>query len=488
MRKPYSNQLRFDCLPIEQVTLDFECRDEIVPVLASLQHLYSQKALRDQITQLIAADVNETTRADIGREGLSYWQILVLGVVRLGCNLDYDKLQDLCGNHRSLRGVLNVGDWDGTSFDWRRIRDTLGLLKPATLEKVNELLVTHGQNLHGDAKRQVRADSFVVETNIHYPTESSLIWDGIRKLLPVSRKLGESLDQPGWRQTSHQLKKTKRQVREIARLAASDSPKVKAKVYPAYGVLLSFVGVLLDRVRALKKAAEEEATLSPTQQKWLDQINRWYDPTSKVVDTAFRRTQLLETVSNEDKVFSIFETHTQLYRRGKAGEPNQFGRQVMVYEDAAGFISHYYLMGRQELDSDVVVEQTRIAQAKHGGEIEEASFDRGYFSADNQTGLESIVDNPCLPPRHRNQYAKWLADASTRLIEARNRHSGIESAIGAFQNGNGMKRCRDRSEEGLQRYLGLAVLGRNLHVLGKLLITQANAKSEAARSKRKKAG
>ena len=82
MRKSYSDQLRFDCLPIEQVTLDFECRDEIVPVLASLQHLYSQKALRDQITQLIAADVNETTRADIGREGLSYWQILVLGVVR----------------------------------------------------------------------------------------------------------------------------------------------------------------------------------------------------------------------------------------------------------------------------------------------------------------------------------------------------------------------------------------------------------------------
>jgi len=487
MRKSYSNQLRFDCLPIEQVTLDFECRDEIVPVLASLQYLYSQKALRDQVIRLIAADVNETTRADIGREGLSYWQILVLGVVRLGCNLDYDKLQDLCGNHRSLRGVLNVGDWDCTSFDWRRIRDTLCLLKPATLEKVNELVVTHGQNLHGDAKRQVRADSFVVETNIHYPTESSLIWDGVRKLLPVSRKLGESLEQPGWRQTSHHLKKTKRQVREIARLSASDSPKVKAEVYPAYGVLLSLVGVLLDRVRALKKAAEE-TTLSPTQQKWLDQINRWYHPTSKVVDTAFRRTQLRETVPNEDKVFSIFETHTQLYRRGKAGEPNQFGRLVMVYEDAAGFISHYYLMGRQELDSDVALEQTKIAQAKHGGEIEEASFDRGYFSEDNRTGLEAIVDNPCLPPRHRNQYSKWLADASTRLMETRNRHSGIESAIGAFQRGNGMKRCRDRSEEGLQRYLGLAVLGRNLHVLGKLLITQASAKSEAARSKRKKAG
>ena len=487
MRKAYSDQLRFDCLPIEQVTLNFECRDEIVPVLVALQHLYCQQELRDHVTQLIAADVNETTRTDIGREGLSYWQILVLGVVRLGCNLNYDKLQDLCENHRSLRGILNVGDWDQTSFDWRRIRDTLCLLKPATLEKINELVVTHGQRLHGDARGQVRADSFVAETNIHYPTESSLIWDGIRKLLPVSRKLADSLGQEGWRQTFHHLKKTKRQVREIARLSASDSPQVKSGVYPAYGVLLTHVGLLLDRVRALKKAAGK-ATLSDTQSKWLDKLNRWYEPTSRVVDTAFRRTQLLETVPNEDKIFSIFETHTQLYRRGKAGEPNQFGRLVMIFEDAAGFISHYYLMGRQELDSDVVVEQTKIAQTKHGGEIEEASFDRGYFSDDNQTELKAIVDHPCLPPRHRNRYAKWLADASTRLLEARNRHSGIESAIGAFQSGNGMKRCRDRTEEGLQRYLGLAVLGRNLHVLGKLLIAQANAKSEAARTKRKKAG
>lgn len=92
MRKAYSNQLRFDCQPIEQVALNLECRDEIVPVLAALQHVYLQNELRDQVTGLVARDVNETTRADTGREGLSYWQILVLGIVRLGCNLNYDKL------------------------------------------------------------------------------------------------------------------------------------------------------------------------------------------------------------------------------------------------------------------------------------------------------------------------------------------------------------------------------------------------------------
>jgi len=160
----------------------------------------------------------------------------------------------------------------------------------------------------------------------------------------------------------------------------------------------------------------------------------------------------------------------------------------MIYEDNAGFISHYHLMARNELDADVVVEQTKIAQEKHGGEIEDASFDRGYFSQENQNDLESIVSHPCLPPRHRNAYATWLKEASVRIHRSRKHHSGIESAIGALQSGNGMKRCRDRTEKGLERYLGWAVLGRNVHVLGKLLIAQANAESEAATTKRKKAG
>ena len=483
MRKSFSSQLRMDCLPIKEVALNFECRHEIIPLLAGLQHLYSELLLREQLTGLIAKDINSDTRTDIGREGFNYWQIAVLGVVRMGCNLNYDELQDLCENHRALRGILGVGDWDNTRFSWQRIRDTLVLVQPSTLEAINQLIVQHGQRLHGAAQQAVRADSFVVDTNIHYPTESSLIWDGMRKLLPVSGKLAKSLGLTDWRQRLHQLKQIKQQVREIARLSASESPTVIAQIYPAYGELLKRVGTLLDRVRSLQKTAQT-GPLNQLQDKWFRQVNHWYSLTSQVVDTAFRRTQLGEKVSNEDKLFSLFEPHTQLYRRGKAGEPNQFGRMAMVYEDAAGFISHYYLMGRDERDSQVAVEQTRIAQRKHEGQIQDASFDRGYYSPDNQTQLAAIVAHVCLPPRHRNQYSQWLKDASQRLHESRKRHSGIESAIGALQSGNGLSRCRDRGEEGLARYLGLAVLGRNIQVLGKLLIARAQAKSAAARSKR----
>ena len=126
MRKAYETQGRLDCQSIEQLRLNLDCRDEIVPILEALKHVFLQTDLRNRLCRLVAHDVNQSTRVDVGREGFDYWQILVLAIVRLGCNLNYDKLQDLCENHRALRCLLRVGDWDeDTSFRSRRIRDTL---------------------------------------------------------------------------------------------------------------------------------------------------------------------------------------------------------------------------------------------------------------------------------------------------------------------------------------------------------------------------
>jgi hypothetical protein len=217
------------------------------------------------------------------------------------------------------------------------------------------------------------------------------------------------------------------------------------------------------------------------------ELAHWIKLTTQVCDTAYRRVILGETVPNSEKLFSLFEPHTQLYRRGKAGEPNQFGRLVLVFEDGAGFLSHYHLMDRDALDADVVVEETREAQKKHQGRIETASFDRGFYSAENEAQLSEIVNESCLAPRHPGQFAERLAHGSVEFHRLRQRHPGIESAIGALQSGNGLKRCRDHSELGLERYLGLAILGRNIHTLGKLLIAKRQAQSAAAFSKRKTA-
>lgn len=484
MRKAYETQGRLDCQTIDELRLNLNCRDEIVPILEALKHVFGQKDLRDQLCRLIADDINRTTRDDTGREGFGYWQILVLAIVRLGCDLNYDKLQDLCENHRALRCLLGEGDWDESSrFGSRRIRDTLALLDPKTIATINQLIVEYGQDVHGDARSTVRADSFVVETNIHYPTESSLIADGMRKIIPLCVKLSALINASGWRQAKHLLKQVKHQAREIARISASKSPRVLATLPAAYGELLRRAADVLDRVKVLQIQAQSH--LSDLQVVGLNtKLDHWQSLTRQVCNTAYRRNILKETVPNSDKLFSLFEPHTQLYRRGKAGQPNQFGRQVLVYEDAAGFISHYCLMERDVTDADVVVEQTRIAQRRHRDEIEDASFDRGFFSDDNKEALSKILAYPCLPPRHRNAYSEFLQTATVRVKQSRQRHSGIESAIGALQSGNGMARCRDRSEVGLDRYLGLAILGRNMQTLGKLLIARANENAAAGLSDR----
>ena len=144
MRHGRDPQLRLDCPPIEAVPLTTNCRDKIIPILRALQHVYGDQQLRGEILGLVGKDVNGSTSPKHGRPGLDYWPIVVLAGVRLGCNLDYDKLQNLAEEHRTLRRIMGIGEWqddEAGAFDWRRIRDNLTQLPPETLEKLNQRIV-----------------------------------------------------------------------------------------------------------------------------------------------------------------------------------------------------------------------------------------------------------------------------------------------------------------------------------------------------------
>lgn len=485
MRKAYSTQQRFDCETVEDVRLNLNCRDEIIPILRALQQVYSQPQLRDEILDLVAQDVNNGSRTDRGREGLDYWQILVLASVRLGCNLDYDKLQDLAEQHRALRQIMGIGDWDeDINFSWRRIRDNVSLVKWETIEKISHLIVSEGHRLEPDAVKKVRVDSFVVETNIHYPTESSLIVDGTRKVIELCVLLSATFGSDGWRQADHLLKKVKQTARQISRISSRKGKNYKKRLKQQYRKLLRRTEKILSRARELCETLETLPSLDFASVSQLAELKVFIDRTEQVRDTARRRVLEGEQVPNEDKLFSIFEPQTQLYKRGKAGKPLQFGRLVLVCEDGAGFISHHHVMPRDAQDQDVVVTETQKLQDRLEGRIEEASFDRGFHSPENQEKLSEIIKHPCLPKPGSKQSAEQLAQATVNFHKARRRHPGIESAIGALQSGNGLKRCRDAKELGFERYVALGILGRNLHTLGKLLIAQEDASAQAAYSKR----
>ena len=486
MRRPISEQTRLDSQAIPNVRLNLNCRDEIVPILAGLQHIYSQPQLRDEILNLVARDVNEDSRNDRGREGLNYWHITVLASVRLGCDLDYDKLQDLAEQHRALRQIMGIGDWqECIDFNARRIGDNIRLLKSQTVEAISHRIVDEAYRMVPDAVKKQRVDSFVVETDIHYPTESSLIVDGVRKIIELCVKLYQGYDIVGWRQHEHLLKKVKQINRQITRISARKGANYKHRMELQYRKLLGRANGILERATETCESLENEYELDFIAIAHIAEIKRFMGLTQQVCDTARRRVlEGEDDVPNEDKLFSVFETHTQLYRRGKAGQPNQFGRLVLVCEDAAGFISHHYVMPREVQDQDVAVEQTRIMQERLQKRVEEISFDRGFHSPANQTGLAEIVNDVCLPKPGSKQSVEQLELASVKFHQAKQRHPGIESAIGALQSGNGLVRCRDVGEVGFERYVALAVLGRNIHALGKLIISQQNPNAAAAISHR----
>jgi hypothetical protein len=417
---------------------------------------------------------------------MEYWHICVLAAVRLGCNFTFDQLQDLAENHRKLRGIMGVGDCDDRPFKWRTIRNNIRLLRPETIARINQAIVSAGHTFDPTAIEKVRADSFVMETNIHYPTESSLLYDGLRKIIPQCVRLAEAHGMNGWRQYAHLLKKSKRLNRDINRIATKKGPRYKKRLQPLYRELLQKVAILTQRARDLCLLTGQQ----------LPEIADLFGPntlqalivrTERVADTTRRRIIHGETVANSDKLFSIFEPHTQLYKRGKAGQPMQFGRQVLVFEDAAGFVVRAVLMKRDEGDKQVAVRETKALQNDFQNSVKRLSFDRGFHSPDNQRELSELVDHLCLPKTGVKQSAVQLAGADDEFRSAQQNHSGVESMIGALQSGNAMKRCRDRSEIGFERYMQLGILGRNLHTLGRMLIARENKNAAAAHSRRKAA-
>jgi hypothetical protein len=482
---------RLDCLPINIVPLNLNCRDEIIPILRALQHLYGDDPSRRELLRLVGKDVNHKTSRKLGRRGMNYWEITVLAATRLGCNLDYDKLQDLAENHRRLRQIMGIGDWqeEEVDFDWRRIEGNVLKLRPATLQKLNDLVVRAGHVLEPQAIASVRGDTFVVETNIHYPTESSLIGDGLRKVVTLAARLAAAQGLPGWRQHQHWLKKLKKQVWGVSRASRVKTQAGQARLRAGYQELIQQAEALLQRGRqlaALLQAPENLSLLDPTCGVGTQELLHYVELTAQVCATARRRVLLGETVPNADKIFSIFEPHTELIQRGKQPNPIQFGHNTLVIEDAVGFVVWYEVLGKGVLDQDRAVPVVRELQKRFGGKIESASFDRSFHTPQNQKDLAAIVRTPCIVSKGQEQGRQQQQQGTVAFREARQRHSGIESAIGALQAGNGLKRCRDRSEPGYERYVGLGILGRNLQTLGKLLLSGDQADCQAAKSKRKR--
>lgn len=493
MRSVINPQLMLDGVDIGAIFLDPKSRDDIPQLLRGLQHVYTEPALRERVFAILQEVIPERVtgqgKADsgTGRPGMEQWRILVLGVVRLGLNADYDRIQELANQHSTLRQMLGHGDWtDKAQYKLQTLKDNLRLFTPEILDRINQEVVGAGHVLVKQSPAEglaVRCDSFVVETHVHYPTDINLLWDAMRKTIEIAAEQASTYGLTEWRQSAYnlrQLKKLYRQAQKLKHSSSKDEAKrqdKQAATREAHRVYLEQAQRYLDRALGTRDRLAEVVLFEGL----LGELDEFMAHAARQIDQVRRRVLQGQSIAHEEKVFSLFQPHTEWISKGKAGVPVELGLRTCVVEDQHRFILHHQVMEGITDDAIAVpiVEETK----RRFGTVRSVSMDKGFHSAGNRSGLEQIVDVVVLPRKGRLTAVDRARENAPEFVELRHQHSAVESAINALES-HGLDVCPDHGIVGFKRYVAIAVLARNIQRLGAILRQQ---ESERIRGPYKKA-
>ena len=488
MRKVIDLQMEFWKKDIADIEFDLKSRDEIPKLLMGLQFIYRTAHIREKVFNVLKQIVPKQSH-DTGRPGMDLWKILVLGTLRLNCNWDYDKVQEMANNHHKLRQMLGHGKKDSaSSYPLQTIKDNICLLTPSILDEINQIVVTAGHDvisIKKDQKLRGSCDSFIVETDVHYPTDTNLLFDATRKMISLIAIICSEIGVTTWRQSHNNILKVKRLLRGIQRLKRSTS-KDEAQKRKREQFIVSehqnyitvcqgFVSKTKETIRILRGLG----ILSVAQDLRLDAVEQYIAHAQRQIDQIRRRVVLNEKIPHAEKVFSIFEPHTEWISKGKAGVPQELGLSVCVLKDQYGFILHHYVLERQS-DNQLAVSMAQGAKDRFENLVA-CSYDKGFYSPENRKQLSDILDVVVLPKKGRLSAQDKEIEQSAEFILSRRKHSAVESCINALEN-HGLDRCLDHGLHGFKRYVALSVLARNIQILGHLI-----QQKELTRQKRKKA-
>jgi hypothetical protein len=491
MRQIIDPQLKFGEQDISRIVLDARSRDDIPRILRALQYIYVTPEVRAQVFAILAevlprsADGQSAVNPETGRPGMAQWKILVLGVLRLGLNADYDRIQELANQHATIRQMLGHGGWaDDTRYSLQTLKDNLHLFTPEILDRINQVVVAAGQALvkkSPDEALNVRADSFVVETDVHYPTDTNLLLDAIRKVIGTCAQLCAEQNLSDWRQAAYNqrcFKQAYRRTQQTKRSRAKSADKRaarEAEIEAAYRDYLDQAEAFLRRAQVTRSKLLIGCQVPAV---CLAPLDDWVAHAERQIDQIRRRVLCGECIPHHEKVFSIFETHTEWISKGKAGVPVELGLRVAIVEDQYRFILHHQVM-EKITDDQVAIDLIDGTRARFPA-LHSISLDKGFHSKANQTHLADVVPMPVLPKKGKCNQAEAAREGAPEFIRLRRRHSAVESAINALE-AHGLDRCPDHGIDGFKRYVALAVLGRNLHRLGAILLAQDVAPEERRR-------
>jgi hypothetical protein len=463
-------------VPIESIRIRAKSRDDIPALLRGLQHLYVEPDLRTEVFTLLAQHVAPDRAHDNGRPGMMLWRILVLAVLKQGLDCDYDRLAELANEHGTLRLMLQHVPEDKTEYEVRTLKNNVDLLTPAVLAQVNDIVTREGLAVAGKspgAALAARVDAFIVESNVHHPTDLSLLWDATRAALRDTATVARKAKLPGWRQVGHWQRQLRTAFNRVSRQRQWSTRPAAVKTY------LRLSAELTHRIEQTVATLQAHATpRDPTVAAALTRIAQWVDDAARLRDQIERRVLQEERIPHAEKLFSVFERYTRWNAKGKAGRPVELGVPLTMLEDASGFVLAWQLQW-QGGDVDTAVPVVQAAQTAHPT-LASCSFDRGFHSPSNQLDLKDLLTQVTLPVKGKGNAASRAREATSAFQAARRQHPAVESAIHALEC-HGLGRIRNRGKAGFERTVALSILGANLHRLGVLLQQRARRRRKRLR-------
>jgi transposase, IS5 family len=350
-------------------------------------------------------------------------------------------------------------------------------LGPEVIEKLHRRVVEIAPENKIATGRKMRVDTTVVETDIHYPTDSSLLGDGVRVLTRIMKKVTAVAGKAGT-QMRDRSRSAKLKVLAIARASRNKTEQGRQKMKKAYLQLLEITSRVTGQAK--KFASQIAGRVKRGNLSVLHKAKKQLDemiPRVQQVLLQTRERVLRGNTKAEGKLLSIFETHSEVIRKGKANKPNEFGKLILIQEAENQIVTHYQVCDQRPADSTLLEGCLEQHVEQFGHAPRQMAADPGFFSAANESKAHEIgvswVSIPShdtkSPARKQRQKQRWFK-------QLQKWRTGCEGRISVLKRRHGLRRSRYKGSAGIRRWVGLGVIADNVIHIGTHLVERTRSR------------
>ena len=385
---------------------------------------------------------------------------------------------------REVRANLVYREFTRVGGDKVPDAKTLGRLAlalgPEVVKQMHQRVVAIARENKIAVGRKMRVDTTVVETNIHYPTDSSLLGDGVRVLTRLMKNITAIAGQVGTK-LRNRARSVKLRVVEIARASRSKTDQGQQRMQKLYQKLLAATGRVVGQAKRFVSEIADGTKRSTDvmEQAALDgmkkEMETFLDRVKKVIQQTRARV-LGGNTHVEGKLVSIFEPTTEIIRRGKASKPTEFGKMIKVQEAESQIIIDYEVFEKRPSDSDLLVPAIEIHQQQLGRVPDLAAGDAAFYSARGEAAAHKLgVKKVSVPNRSTKSEERKRLQKQRWFKKGQQYRTGSEGRISLLKRRHGLNRCQYKGDSGMKRWVGFGVIGDNLINMGRCLAARAKA-------------